>query len=180
MNKFRITRNMISIVGGICLVLLALVILLAANTPFAFLSDLITHSFGFIGFWLLLPFIAIVGLYLIFQKRLIKIKMGVQLWGCLLVIISLVILTSNWASAGTTVNGEYITGKNQTSYLGVPKYITFSTSMSIFNQIVESYTVKLGPTPKLGGGKVGFILAGALNSAVTPIGLNVICWVLFF
>lgn len=180
MNKFRITRNMISIVGGICLVLLALVILLAANTPFAFLSDLITHTFGFIGFWLLLPFIAVIGLYLIFQKKLIKIKMGVQLWGCLLVIIALVILTSNWASAGTTINGEYITGKNQTSYLGIPKYITFSTSMSIFNQIVESYSVKLGPTPKLGGGKVGFILAGALNSAVTPVGLNIICWILFF
>ena len=180
MNKFKISKNMISIVGGICLVLLAFVILLAANTPFEFLTNLITHSFGFIGFWLLLPFIAIIGLYLIFQKRLIKIKMGVQLWGCLLVIIALLILTSNWASAGTILNGEYITGKNEVSYFGVPKYLTFSTSMSIFNQIVESYSVKLGPTPKLGGGKVGFVLAGALNSAVTPIGLNVICWVLFF
>ena len=178
-NKFAITNNMISTLGGFCLVLLSLVILLAANTPFYFLSDLITHSFGFVGFWLLLPFIAIVGLYLIFKKKLIELKLGVQLWGCLILIITFLILSSHWASVNEVVDGVKLVGKYQTTYEGAPKYLTFSTSLSVFDNIASSYSAKVGPTPKLGGGRVGFILAGALNSAITPIGLNVLCWIFF-
>ena len=164
--------------GGICFILLALVTILSPNTPFAFLMNIITQSFGFIGFWLLLPFVIILGLYLIMNKRFVKIKLGTKLWGAFIILVCFLILSSHWGSWGATVNGVEITGKGRTE-AGTAKYLTFSNSMAVFNDINANNPSLVGPNPKLGGGKVGYILAGAFNSALTPLGLNIVCWLLF-
>lgn len=177
-ESYRITKKSISIIGGVCFILFALVTLLSSNTPFEFLSNIITHSFGFIGFWIALPFIVILGIYLILNKSLIKIKLNVSLWGAFIIIICLLILCSHWASWHLVYNGVEITGFGHTEN-GTAKYLTFSNSLDIFNDIAQNVESKFGPSTKLGGGKVGFILAGAVNSAISPIGLNIVCWLLF-
>lgn len=176
-NKYLITKDTISITGGICFILFTLVTLFSANTPFAFLNMLITHSFGFVGFWLLLPFIFILGIYLIYNKKFAKIKFGTKLWGAFIIIICLLILSSHWGSWGAEVNGITITGKG-TEPDGTAKYLTFSNAIPVFNDISKNNPSKIFPNPKIGGGKVGYIFAGALNSAVAPFGLNFICWIL--
>ena len=176
-NKYLINKDAISIMGGICFILFALVTLFSANTPFSFLNNLITHSFGFIGFWLLLPFIFILGVYLIANKRLAKIRFGTKLWGAFIIIICLLILTSHWGSWGAEVNGITITGSG-TEPDGTAKYLTFSNAIPVFNEIDKAKPSVIFPNHRLGGGKVGYILAGALNSAITPFGLNFVCWVL--
>ena len=62
---------------------------------------------------------------------------------------------------------------------GTARYLTYSNSLEVFDQIDAANPSVVGPNPKLGGGRVGFVLAGALNSAVTPLGLNIVCWFLF-
>ena len=177
-EKARINQNHISIMGGICFILFALVTLFSTNTPFSFLIKIITHSFGFVGFWILLPYIFLLGLYLILKKKVIKIRLGSQLWGIFIIIICFLILSSHWASWGAVINGVEIVGHGTTE-TGTAKYLTFSNAIPIFNQISATDLSTIGPSPKFGGGKVGFILAGALNSALTPIGLSIVCWILF-
>ena len=178
-EKRRITQNSISTMGGICVILLMIVTLFSIDTPFEFLYKLIGHSFGFIGFWLFLPYFLVLGLYLIFNKKLIKIKLGIQLWGVLIIIFCFLILSSHWASWGATYNNMILNGRGVDPETGMPLYLTYSNSLDIFAQVDATNKSVVGPSPKLGGGKVGFILAGAINSAVTPLGLNIICWVFF-
>ena len=177
-EKRRITQKSISIMGGICFILFAIVTLFSTNTPFAFLYKLIGHSFGFIGFWLFLPYIVIIGLYLIMNQQVIKIKLGVQLWGVLVIIFCFLILSSHWASWGTVINGVEIVGYGRTE-IGTARYLTYSNSLSVFDAVDAANPSIVGPNPRLGGGRVGFLLAGAINSAVTPLGLNIVCWILF-
>ena len=180
-EKHRITQNSISVMGGICVILFAIVTLFSKNTHLDFLYRLIGHSFGFIGFWLFLPYIVIIGIYLLFNKQIVKIRLGIQLWGVLVIIFCFLILSSHWASWGAVLpNGLEITGKGTTE-TGTAKYLTYSNSNLVFEQIAADAQSKafVGPYPRLGGGRVGFLLAGAINSAVTPLGLNIVCWVLF-
>ncbi|MBR4377858.1 MAG: hypothetical protein IKP50_03115 [Bacilli bacterium] len=177
-KKRRITEKSISIMGGICFILFAIVTLFSTKTPFSFLYKLIGHSFGFIGFWLFLPYIVVIGLYLIMNQQVIKIKLGIQLWGVLVIIFCFLILSSHWASWGTVIDGVEIVGFGRTE-IGTARYLTYSNSLAVFDKVDAANPSLVGPNPKLGGGRVGFLLAGALNSAVTPLGLNIVCWILF-
>lgn len=176
-EKFRITRKSISIAGGICFILFAFVTLFSNNTPFKFLSNIIVNALGFVGYWLILPFVIVLGFYLILKKKFVKLKLGVELWGVFIVIICFIILSSHWGAIDQTYNGVVLTGFGRVD--GTAKYLTFSNSTEIFKQIINGYDSQLGPTPKTGGGRIGFILAGAINSSLTPVGLNLICWTFF-
>ena len=176
--KTKITNNYISIMGGVCFILFAGVCTLSANTPFGFLYDAITKSLGFIGFWLLLPYIVVIGIYLILYKRIIKLKVGMRLWGVLLILFCFIILSSHWATIGSEINGVTIVGYGKTEE-GLARYLTFSSSIDVFNKVVEANPSVVAPNVKLGGGQIGYILAGALNSALTPVGLHIVCWSLF-
>lgn len=178
-EKRRITKNSISIMGGICFILFAIVTLFSTNTPFKFLYKLFGHSFGFIGFWLVLPYIVIIGLFLIMNKRVIKIRFGIQMWGILVIIFCFLILTSHWGSWGVEINGIILNGVRRDEITGMPEYLTFSNSIPVFEKVDSLNPSVVGPNPKLGGGRVGYVLAGAINSAITPLGLNVVCWALF-
>ena len=112
------------------------------------------------------------------NKKIVKIKFGKKLWGAFIIIVCFLVLSSHWGSWGSVVNGVEITGSGRTE-TGVAKYLTFSNSVAVFEEIKANNTTLVGPSPRLGGGIVGYILAGALNSALTPLGLNIICWILF-
>ena len=176
-EKRKITRNSITIIGGICFILLALVTMLSNNTPFAFLSIAITTAFGFVGFWVLMPFLIILGLYLIFKKKLLKFKLGLSIGGFFIMIVCFIILSSHWASIGVEYYGQILDGYSKTAD-GVSRYLIFSNSVNILGNIRAANSSPFNP--QLGGGYVGFILAGSINSAITPIGLNIICWIFFF
>ena len=178
-EKRKITKDSISIMGGICFILLAVVILFSNRTSFEFLTDFITSILGFIGYWLFLPYIVAIGIFLILHKKVIKLKVGLSLWGVLIIIVCLVILTSHWASIGLTYNNVEIIGKGRNEN-GTPQYLIFSNSLDIFELCREGGGKGLiGPSTKMGGGAIGFIFAGAINSAITPLGLNIVCWIFF-
>lgn len=175
-NKGRITKNSIRIMGGICFILLALVTMFSNNTPFAFLSIAITTVLGFVGFWILMPFLIILGLFLIFKKKLLKFKLGMSLWGFFIMIVCFVILSSQWATIGITYGGLVLDGYSKTAE-GTSRYLIFSNSVNLFQQLSNGSSPF---NPQLGGGYIGFILAGSINSAITPYGLNTVCWIFFF
>ena len=177
-TKSRITNNSISVMGGVCFILFAFVCAFSADTKFSFLYDAITRSLGFIGFWLLLPYIIALGVYLILYKRIIKFKVGLRLWGVLLILFAFVILSSHWATIGSKINGVLIIGHGRTKE-GLAQYLTFSNSIDVFNSISDKNPSLVAPNVKLGGGQIGYILAGAINSAITPLGLHIVCWSLF-
>ena len=101
MKSLRIKSSTNVVLSGIALALFAVVILLSHGTPFEFLTVAICASFGFIGFWILTPFLFILGLYLCFRRRLIQFKLGLSLWGIFVVVLSLMVITSNWGSSET-------------------------------------------------------------------------------
>ena len=155
MRKLNVKKSTNILLSGLALCLFALVILFSHGTPFEFLTVAICVSFGFIGFWILTPFLFILGLYIIFHKKLIQFKLGLSLWGIFIVVLSLMVITSNW---GTSEN------------------LTFTNSVSLLKQQAPYDPFS---NPSIGGGFFGYVLAGILNNAITSIGAAIVCWVLF-
>ena len=155
MKSLRIKSSTNVVLSGIALALFAVVILLSHGTPFEFLTVAICASFGFIGFWILTPFLFILGLYICFRRRLIQFKLGLSLWGIFVVVLSLMVITSNWGSSET---------------------INFSNCVALLKQ---NSPFDPFSNPNIGGGFFGYVLAGILNNALTIVGTCIICWILF-
>ena len=90
-------------------------------------------------------------------------------------IVCFVILSSHWATMGITYEGRVFDGISFTD--SKANYLTFSNSLGVLGQIRAESSSPFNP--QLGGGYVGFIIAGSINTALTPIGMNVICWIFF-
>lgn len=161
--KNKINKTAIISAAGVGISLLSLIILFSKDTVFSFLSTLIVAPFGFIGFWILLPFIFIVGLYMILRRKLIRFKVGISLWGVLLIIISLLLLTSIWAEQTLVPGGELSFGSFSNEYL---------PALSKLNN---------DPTNTLsGGGIVGYFLTSVLFTSITKLGTTIVSYILMF
>lgn len=90
-------------------------------------------------------------------------------------IVCFIILSSHWATIGITYDGRVFDGISFTD--SKANYLTFSNSLGILGQIRAESSSPFNP--QLGGGYVGFIIAGSINTALTPIGMNAICWIFF-
>ena len=159
--KSKIDKASLISMAGIGLSLLSLVIIFSQNTVFSFLTTIIVKPFGFIGFWILLPFVFILGLYMLLKQKLVRFKVGLSLWGLLIIIFSLLILTSTWAEKALVDDIE----------------LNFGTVSPTFVEALND----LGDNPydtRYGGGLVGYFLAACLHSAITNIGTQIICWLL--
>lgn len=154
MRKFQASNRSLSIISGICLVLFALVILFSPNTPFRFLTIAITSAFGFVGFWFILPIIIFLTIVVIFKIKF-PIKTKFLLIGLSMSILALGILFSNIGNELTIHNAS-------------------SVFKDLNNQFLGSYL-----SIKLGGGFIGFIIAGVFNSLITKIGTYILSSVLF-
>ena len=154
MKKLAIKRQTNIILSGICLSLFSVMILLSHGTAFNFVCTGICWVFGFIGFWLLIPFLFILGLYIAFRRKLVNLKLGLSLWGVFVIVLSLMVITSNW--------GDHAT-------------LTFSNSVSLFN---ENKPFDPFTNPSMGGGFFGYVLAGTLNNAISEVGTSILCWIL--
>jgi len=154
MKKIKIQRHNIVIMCGLCLSLFSLVILHSYKTAFSFLTTAICYSFGFVGFWVLTPFLFLYGIYLMFRSKLLKFKLGLSIWGVLIIVLSLMVITSNWATGSS---------------------LRFNNCIELLKQLnpIDPFT-----NTKLGGGFFGYVIAGLLNNSITPIGTSIFCWVL--
>lgn len=155
MKPIHVKRSTNVILSGVALSLFALIVLLSYGTPFSFLTTAICASFGFIGFWVLTPFLLILGLYIAFRKKLIQFKLGLSLWGIFIVVLSFMIITSNWGSS---------------------EEISFANCIDLLK---EQRPYDPFSNPNIGGGFFGYVLAGILNNAITIVGTKIICWVMF-
>lgn len=186
-KKIAISKDTLITMGGITLCLFALVIICSSNPDIflSFLSIGILASFGFVGFWLLVPAIFLLGLYWILRRKLIRFRIDIALWGVYLIILAALVLFSAYGSEGQVVKvgdieytlSMFNTGDNY-------KYLEFNTCTVFFKQIADNYATVHGISNGytmlnnyLGGGFLGYVLCGALNSAFTPIGTTVISWV---
>lgn len=159
--KKGIDKASIVSMAGIGLALLSLIIIFSPNTVFNFLALIIIRPFGFIGFWILLPFLFILGLYMLLKQKLVKFKVGLSLWGLLIIIFVLLILSSIW-SEQTLVPDDELNFGNMS-----PKYVD-----ALMAQSDDPYNTSSG------GGLVGYFLAACLISALTKIGAQIVCWFL--
>ena len=159
--KKGIDKSSIVSMAGIAVSLFALIIIFSQNTVFSFLTTIIVRPFGFIGFWILLPFLFILGLYMLLKQKLVKFKFGLSLWGILIIIFSLLILTSVWGSKDLVADTQ----------------LEFGT----FSEKYVPALIELGDNPydtHYGGGLAGYFVASLLCSALTAIGAQIICWLL--
>lgn len=163
MKKSKISSDSIIAVAGIGLSLLSLVIIFSKDTVFSFLTTAIVAPFGFIGFWILMPFIFILGIYMLLKQKLVKFHFGVSLWGLLIIIFSLLILSSSWAENTLVPDGSLEFGTISPTYTDALRDLNYDP----YNTLS-------------GGGYIGYFLAGCLYSAVTKLGTQIICWVLIF
>lgn len=163
MKKSKISSDSIIAVAGIGLSLLSLVIIFSKDTVLSFLTTAIVAPFGFIGFWILMPFIFILGIYMLLKQKLVKFHFGVSLWGLLIIIFSLLILSSSWAENTLVPDGSLEFGTISPTYTDALRDLNYDP----YNTLS-------------GGGYIGYFLAGCLYSAVTKLGTQIICWVLIF
>lgn len=159
--KKGIDKASIISMAGIGLALFSLVIIFSQGSVFNFLTVAIVRPFGFIGFWILLPFLFILGLYMLLKQKLVKFKVGISLWGLLIIVFSLLILSSIWAEQALIPGGELNFGTMS------PKYV--------------DALIELGDNPydtRNGGGLVGYFLAACLFSAIKNVGAQIVCYLL--
>lgn len=177
-KKLKISEDTIIGMIGLIICLVSLIIVCSTNTIFNFLSEGILTIFGFIGFWLLIPSLFIFGMYLLFRKKVSKFRLDISIWGIYLIVLALLILSSSWGTIGQTVNidGNDIILDAVSKSEGVTKYVEFTTATKIFQQISDGN--KLITNTHLGGGFIGYVLLGTLNSGLTPIGMNIISWLM--
>ncbi len=187
----KISKEALSAVGGVAVCLFALLITLSSGTHLSFLANSILTVFGFVGFWLLIPAIFVLGIYLIVRKQFRKIRFDVALWGIYIIILALLLMTSFWASDGATVT---ISSNNEVKTITIAMYqigktdtvesLNFNNAINTFETLAsangdgKNWFQNLSITnPKLGGGFVGYVLCGAFNSLITPIGTTIVFWI---
>lgn len=98
-KKIKMSNDAINVVVGINLMLISVLILLSNFAQFLnFIAKGIAFVVGFIGFWVLVPYLFILGIYICFKKHLQKFKVGLSLAGLVFVIFGIALLTSHYAT----------------------------------------------------------------------------------
>lgn len=176
---------------GVAVCLLTLLILLSTKSVLSFLSVGILAAFGFIGFWILIPVIFIFGIYLIIRKGVSRFRFDISLTGIFIIVLSVLILSSAWGSEGQIVQNtsgiDVIISMFDKS--AGHESLSYNTAINYFQQITYNYAIKnnLGnelikgfnmSNMHLGGGYVGYIFCGVLNTAITTLGTTILCWIL--
>ncbi len=184
--KIKIKPFFTRLVIGISFILLAILILLSANVAgLQFLTIGVMASIGFTGFWVFVPLLIIIGLYIIFAKKLTKFKFDLSLIGLFIMIFGASILVTNILL--TTVPLEvhpmyksmveteqiYLDMTRVTTENGeLRKYLEMSTFIHYFLKVSENGFVISNSA--LGGGFIAFMIDGMLNSAITPVGTIIV------
>ncbi|MDY6003831.1 MAG: hypothetical protein SPJ49_05910, partial [Bacilli bacterium] len=98
-KKIKMSNDAINVVVGINFMLISVLILLSNFAQFLnFIAKGIAFVVGFIGFWVLVPYLFILGIYICFKKYLQKFKVGLSLAGLVFIIFGIALLTSHYAT----------------------------------------------------------------------------------
>ncbi len=177
--KFKISKTWVTIIEGVTLCLFSVMGMLSANVKgLQWIATGILASIGFIGFWVVLPALFLLGLYMIIAKRFIKVKVDLSVIGVFVVLTGASILMTNLLLTNKEVliyNSKNLIGEEVyyplTMMKGpiveggvdIPQYLEIHTFVYYFLQVTQ--TGGFVPTNSaLGGGFIGFMFAGMINS----------------
>lgn len=148
---------------GIMLLLISLIGLLGKGPVGEFLQYSVVFIFGNFYFLVYL-YLIIFSIYLIIFKKVLKIKINLYFFAAILILFSFLIGASNSNVELTISNftNTYISCLNQTPGISLFKITSFEAI---------SYT---------GGGYLGYLLRGFLNTCFTPIGTSITIGVFAF
>lgn len=203
MPKLKISKDQVGFVKGLSICLLALLIMLSGNVPgLSWIATGILASFGFIGFWILVPAIILVGIYVMIYKKIAKKGIGISLIGLFIIVAFLGIMSTNFlltnistlTTGGMVPHSTYLKAETpfflnlQTEtladgtvikhYLEIDSAIHYFQQVSATTSVVENFHSNGGyiiTNSALGGGFLGFFFAGMANSAFTPNGTTALC-----
>jgi len=137
---------------GLMIALLAVVAILSPlPQETSFISVFFVSAFGFVGFWVFFAALFVFGIYIMFNRRLMKVRFDITMGGVLAIVIAVLIIISNFASTETTLSLN--------NFIDVFKAISSDLESS---GIIYDW--------RTGGGYVGFFLAGLFNSVLTYVG----------
>jgi len=145
--KPRKKEDVISAIG-VFISLLALLVMFSSNTHLWGLAYGIDFILGFSGFWFFCPFLFFVGFHMTWKRKLPKIPTKRLVWAYFFLFVGSMLLLSHLGSNGKESYGD------TTLFLDeIAKAKSGENGGLIFDT-------------KLGGGMVGYILAGLLNQSV--------------
>ena len=186
--KIKIPSTLVKVAAGIAIILFAVLALLSPNVfGLSWISTGVLASIGFTGFWVFIPTLIIIGLYIIFSKKLGKFKIDLSIIGLVVMIVGASVLVTNILLTTTPVEiypayASLIEGEDKRIYLDmskvatengdIKKYLEMNSFIYYFMKISELGFV--GTNSALGGGFLCFMLAGMLNSAMTPVGTTIV------
>ncbi|MBE6142900.1 MAG: DNA translocase FtsK [Erysipelotrichaceae bacterium] len=141
---------------GLMIVLLSIIGLLNKGPVGNFLTYITIYLFG-AYYFILYAILLVLAFYLMFKKKVFKVKINMNLFGAILVFISLLIASSN-------TNSE----------------LNFNNLVQLFNEHMGSVSSgvfvidNLSNLASTGGGFIGFTLKALLNTCVTNVGTTII------
>ena len=140
-------RGILSLWGTVLLLVSIMFLLSSWTTHFQGLAYIVTFVFGFLGYWLFIPYIGFLGISLIFKKQFKKVPLKKISFALLFLFLGLLILLPHIFYGGKEL---------------------YTDVQSFFNEIQNAAKVRggLATTFKLSGGFLGYILAGSLNQNV--------------
>ncbi len=172
MKKTKINGEHVCIMVGLLICLVALIFFLSPLTPIEFLSYGVVAAFGFIGYWLFIPFLFLLGIYIMFKGKLVRFRFDISLGGLFLIMINVMILASYWGSIGITLSDGSIIN-NQDVFIDYKNFMDALT-----NVLSDTTKQNITLNSMTGGGFVGFLLLGLFNSGFTTVGMMVVAWIL--
>ncbi len=155
-----LSKDAETILVGLMISLVSLIGLLNKGPIGQFLTFVAVYLFGvfyFVAFLILLY----VGVYLVFKRKMFKLKIDVTLLGLILLSLGIMI-------ASSPSNGEVITLSNV--------FTKFSRQVK---DISEGFLIKdIVKVEQTGGGLIGYFLASLLNTSITSTGTLIVSLVL--
>ncbi len=186
-KEIKISKTAVNVTKGIAIFLFAVLVILSPGTFFSFLSQGIIAGFGFIGFWVLMPVIALYGIYTCIKKQVKKLRLDLTFLGIIIALAFVSILATNYIIEGTkfvpflgnttltSTDLVILNGNTQVVNLSdgttqeVKGYLEMSSTFHYFSQLLNDansgiQSATFSYNVFLAGGFFGFIFDGIFNS----------------
>ena len=184
-NKpFKVEKRHFTFLGGICLCLFSVVLILNVGYPARAIALPFVYLFGLTSY-LFYIFVYAYGLSLFFREKGFKIRPNNYLFGSLIIYLSVVMIATLIISNGATVNGAVIslTYKKTDEANNIYNFYDFYNN-HVFNALKtntgkdywRSPFINLFQGNKFGGGLLGYAIVGTLNGLVPKTG-STLTWV---
>lgn len=141
------TADVVSAIG-VFVSLLALLIMFSGKSHLWGLAYGIDYVFGFAGFWFFCPFLFFVGFHMTWKRKIPKFPAKRYFWAFFFLFLGLLLLLSHLGFQGKETYGD------------------ISLFLKEMDQAKAGNNGGLSFDTKLGGGIIGYILAGLLNQFV--------------